>query len=278
MLTRLYGRGRHALACYSHALPSLQFATFSTTTNDLDSASTDTTAAGGDGDTTNDFGGSSKMDTTASTNSPSPAPETWHESYEHLGDFVTGTVKFYDKNKLYGFVKPHEAPKEEIYFHRIDFVTPLNFEEFPKAPTLFGGDKIRFRVQQMPEGTNRAREIMLQNGKPIPPLRRSWLKYRIRSSYSEMGDSIFTALENPDLTQDQQWQVVQQAYTYCQERQAGFHQIIESVGMKVEDFDVEKDDGNAPKETSGGTTTTYTSVEQMKQDILSDDHEDGATK
>jgi cold shock CspA family protein len=207
--------------------------------------------------------------TTLSDDTPSVDDENNHMDQS---DFVLGRVKFFDRSKLYGFANPENDPATDIFIHRINFVTTVPFEESPKAPTLLKGDKIRFRIQTTPEGKRQAKEITHEDGKPIPPLRRSFLKFRMRNAFEVMGHAVYKAMKNTELTQDQQWQAIQQAYTMCLEREQSFHSIIERLGMKVEDFDEYEDNTSAIEDS----ITPYESVEQMKQDILSDKDDDSS--
>mmetsp|Transcript_2180 Transcript_2180/g.4770 ORF Transcript_2180/g.4770 Transcript_2180/m.4770 type:complete len:224 (-) Transcript_2180:80-751(-) len=155
--------------------------------------------------------------------------------------FVTGRVKFFDRNKLFGFANPFNEPSMDVFFHRTDFVTDLPYDDFPRNPFLQKNEKIRFKLEYVKEdgGTEqpKAKEITFLNGKPIPPLRRSFRARNYADVHQELGKHIHTIMEkNIAADSEEKLQMVQDAWKIAALRIQRIHDAIEKMGMRVEDF------------------------------------------
>jgi cold shock CspA family protein len=92
-------------------------------------------------------------------------------------EFVTGTVKFYLRDRLFGFITaddPLKAGAAEIWVHRTSIDCPHSFEEFPNRPYLYKNERVKFRVVPA-EGetqTPKAIDLRFENGRQVPLFRK----------------------------------------------------------------------------------------------------------
>lgn len=184
------------------------------------------------------------------------------------GQFLQGRVKFYDRKKYYGFVQPEKSPRHDVFFHRQDFVTNLPFQAFPENPMVFKGETIRFRLEFEEEGRAVAREITQADGTPLPPIKNGYLKNRIREAHLILGRQVHHAMVQ-DITQEERWKLIETSYNELLERIARYHSIIQRVGMRVEDFEVDPLDLKEPDQVRKEATTKkeiqekYLEIQQM---------------
>jgi cold shock CspA family protein len=65
--------------------------------------------------------------------------------------YLTGTIKFYLREKLYGFIIPDDpmaaGGNAEVWFHRSGIQSPLSFQESPTRPYLRQRERVKFRLQ-----------------------------------------------------------------------------------------------------------------------------------
>ena len=180
------------------------------------------------------------------------------------GEFLIGSVKFYNKYKYYGFLTPYDQPDLEVFVHRSDLVSDLPADQHPRFPTLRKGERVRFQidwVQDKTEGTQQAhaRQVTFANGKPVPPLRRGFWKNTVQRIQTELGAHVSTIMTDSSDNDDsaaatdaaEQWERIQGAWKIAQTRLASAKELIESVGMRMEDFDPEVD-----KSTEGDAKDT----------------------
>ena len=69
--------------------------------------------------------------------------------------YITGTVKFYGRQKCYGFIIPdnvNDIPNnaDEIWVHRTSFDTPIPADDSPKRPYLHAGERVKFQLEEAP--------------------------------------------------------------------------------------------------------------------------------
>jgi len=193
------------------------------------------------------------------------ASESDADDYANKDDgFVTGRVKFYSRGKFYGFCNPLHDPNMDVFVHRTEFVTDLPFEKFAKYPYLQKGQVIRFKIENTVEGGERkirAKEITLRDGTPIPPLRNTFWSLSLADIRQELGKNISTIMEDNTATnstpegEEEKWQRVQDAWKIAQLRMNEVRELIERVGMRVEDFsESEKPARSSPPEPADDTT------------------------
>ena len=89
-------------------------------------------------------------------------------------DYLTGTVKFYLRDRLYGFIVPDDpllAKTNELWCHRTGIVSSKTFDESPSRPYLRNKERVKFRVQASDKKTPVAVDIVFENGRPVPLFR-----------------------------------------------------------------------------------------------------------
>jgi len=68
----------------------------------------------------------------------------------------TGTVIFYDSNRLFGFIRSDELGKDDIFCHKTDILEGRDSSGF-----LREGDAVEYQVGKDDLGRTRARKIRL---------------------------------------------------------------------------------------------------------------------
>jgi cold shock CspA family protein len=92
--------------------------------------------------------------------------------------YLTGNVKFYLRDRLYGFIIPDDplaaGGHNELWFHRTNIQSPHSFDEFPSRPYLVKHERVKFRVEDKggdaPNAT--ATDITFENGRQVPLFRK----------------------------------------------------------------------------------------------------------
>lgn len=175
-------------------------------------------------------------------------------SDDNQAEFLTGNVKFYNNHKYYGFLTPYDQPDLEVFVHRSDLVSNLPADQHPRFPTLRRGERVRFRidwVQDNTDGTQQAhaRQVTFANGKPIPPLRRGFWKNTVQRIQTELGAHVYTIMTDDSASTDdaseQKWERIQGAWKIAETRLASAKELIEKVGMRIEDFGLEHEESTA---------------------------------
>lgn len=168
------------------------------------------------------------------------------EDANHDDGFVKGRVKFFSREKYYGFCNPFDEPNLDVFIHRTDFVTDLPFDLNPKNPFLQQNERIRFKIDRNAGKTGeqpRAREITFVDGRPIPPLRKTFYSRKLSDMHRELGKNIHTIMTDDTTTtsSEDKWERVQGAWQIAELQLKGIHKTIERVGMRIEDFPVFED-------------------------------------
>jgi cold shock CspA family protein len=102
--------------------------------------------------------------------------------------YLTGTVKFYTRTKLYGFIVPDDplaaGGNNEVWFHRTGIQSPYSFEKSPARPYLNKHERVKFRLEQPLSATDPSNEenddkksataidIIFENGRQVPLYRK----------------------------------------------------------------------------------------------------------
>jgi len=161
------------------------------------------------------------------------------------GEEHTGTVKFYIKEKGYGFIQPdgkssstgdNEDDTTDVFVHRSGIVSEgLTPETSVQNPYLRQGERIRYRLAP----SNRAVDVVWVNGTPIPPLRANYLRTVRDQVALELGESILDIFCNSSSSSndhDDHYNKVEQSVQRSQLRLERAHAKIERLGMKITDF------------------------------------------
>jgi cold shock CspA family protein len=104
--------------------------------------------------------------------------------HPHL-PYITGTVKFYLRDKLYGFIIPDDPMEigghNEVWFHRSGIQSSYSYQESPARPYLRQRERVKFRLlPREPVAENQetngklsatAVDIVYENGRLVPLFR-----------------------------------------------------------------------------------------------------------
>jgi cold shock CspA family protein len=153
--------------------------------------------------------------------------------------YATGTVKFYHRQRLFGFVTMDKAPRgtPDIFVKRSQIRSTLDFEYSPRNPFLIRGDRIRFVLEEV-DGQLRAMDVTALDRRPIPPLRHSYWRNKTNGLYRQLGEDVDTILTH---SPDDQWQRIQDAWKVHRARLEDASVLMERLGMRKEDFAAEKE-------------------------------------
>jgi len=110
----------------------------------------------------------------------------------------TGTVKFYLREKGYGFLQEDNNPNVDLFVHRnsIPCSPPLpeNFHS-TRWPYLKQGERVRFdTVTDSATGREQAVQVMWMNGDPIPPERTNYLGGVHERTMRILGQEVYELL------------------------------------------------------------------------------------
>jgi cold shock CspA family protein len=107
----------------------------------------------------------------------------------------TGTVKFYDRKKAYGFVAvDDDAIMEDLFVHRADMVI-VGGERYRedgeirdiRHPYLNRLERIRFDISSSPNGKKRAANITDESGAALPRFRDTYLENSVKHIKMKFG-------------------------------------------------------------------------------------------
>jgi CspA family cold shock protein len=148
----------------------------------------------------------------------------------------TGTVKFYDRDKSFGFILP-DSGQADVFVHRSGIASGVPLSVSAHYPFLREGERVRFEARPV-EGMIKATNVTWLNGTMIPPLRRNHLGMVLEKSQRQLGFHCFDIFSNPDLSPEEKLSRLNDAYLLARHRIERAHQLISSLGMKVEDFPI----------------------------------------
>ena len=136
-------------------------------------------------------------------------------STERSDDFLTGTVKFYDKRKAWGMVVGDGAEKQEFFIHRRSIVSWLPPQEDVNHPYLKENEKVRFKAQNK-EGSDykamEALELTRPDGSQVPAFRSDYVKGNKKRLAHTMGERVYAIMESTTLTDEQKMAEVVKVY------------------------------------------------------------------
>ena len=110
----------------------------------------------------------------------------------------TGTVKFYNREKGYGFITADDNPNVDVFVHysRIECSPPLPADfRAARWPYLRKSERVRFESGAFEDGREQAAKVTWANGNPIPPERTNYLGNVHERSKRLLGEIVFDLLE-----------------------------------------------------------------------------------
>lgn len=128
-------------------------------------------------------------------------------------EYQTGTVKFYLRDKAYGFIVPDDgSPSDEIWVHRTSLDTPHSAEEFPTRPYLQRHERVKFRVEQAAAGeSNKAVDVLFENGRQVPLFRKNYHKSVLRAEMLRFGEAVYDILLEENLSDEDRMERIKRA-------------------------------------------------------------------
>jgi CspA family cold shock protein len=150
---------------------------------------------------------------------------------------VTGTVKFYNREKAFGFIQP-DGGGADIFVHRSGIVSPLAVEESMRHPYLRQGERVRFE-RKIDSGLDKAMEVTWLNGNPVPPLRKGFRAANIERAKTVLGEQAYTILNDDTLSPEQQNEKIRDAFAFASSIVQNAEQLVVNMGMNLDDFPTE---------------------------------------
>jgi cold shock protein len=160
---------------------------------------------------------------------PAPVTSFFHRAF----GTNSGTVKFYLREKGYGFVQP-DGQDRDLFVHRKSILTDVP-PEILRNPFLRAGERVLFDIE-LDIDQDKAVNITWLNGDRIPPLRRNFLGEWLVRVHQYMGKHAYDILSNETLTEAQRQEKVMELFADAKTRIQTAENRIVAYGMKVEDF------------------------------------------
>jgi cold shock CspA family protein len=133
-------------------------------------------------------------------------------------EFKTGIVKFYIRQKSYGFLKA-DGDGAEFFCHRSSIVSPYSPSESPFHPYLKGGERVRFKVEaDADKPLLKAVNLTFEDGTEIPLYRDDFMKHFNRVVYNRLGEAVFEIMAKEGLDDDEKIAQVFVAYSKAAEQ------------------------------------------------------------
>lgn len=160
------------------------------------------------------------------------------------GEFLTGSVKFYIRNKAYGFIIPDDpdrAGTEEVWVHRTSFDTPHSTDEFPTRPYLYKQERVKFRLED-PEGdrTKKAIDLTFANGKIVPLFRKNYHASAIKGENQRLGEFLLEVMREGSTTDEEKMEKIRLAVAATEEVIASAERNQQLYGPILTDDDDEE--------------------------------------
>jgi CspA family cold shock protein len=150
---------------------------------------------------------------------------------------VAGTVKFYNREKSFGFIQP-DGGGADIFVHRSGIVSPLSVEESMRHPYLQEGERVRFE-RRVDSGLDKAVDVTWLNGNPVPPLRKGFRAANIERAKTVLGEQAYTILNDDTLSQEEQNEKIRDAFAFSNSIVINAEQLVVNMGMNLDDFPTE---------------------------------------
>ena len=174
---------------------------------------------------------------------PPPRNSTSIGSFQS-GAIMTGTVKFYLREKGYGFILADGRPDKDLFVHRGGIVCTHQLSEMvlnatPKYPYLKQNERVRF-VLSNDMGAVKAVNVTWLNGDPIPPERKNYLGGVYERSHRLFGEACMNVMKQKADTivpfTEEEYERIRIAYIENIRSIEHAERIIIELGMDVSQF------------------------------------------
>ena len=120
----------------------------------------------------------------------------WLSSFTPDDEMKTGTVKFFDRKKQYGFITVDGNPDDLLFCHVNAVKTiPVEGEQFSALPPR--GARVQFKFDVNEEGKPCAKDVTLEGGKCIPPFQGgSYLDQYAKMRKTQFGYEVFDIMDS----------------------------------------------------------------------------------
>ena len=145
---------------------------------------------------------------------------------------VSGTVKFYSRNKAYGFIVPDQGG-EDVFVHRTAFQSTSND---PRYPFLKRGERVSFSVSDgssVPQAT----DVTFVDGKPVAPLRNDFLAQTTRRTQNIIGEEVFYLFHNNRESENITVDDIRCIYDDAVKQLKEAEHLVEQLGMTLDQFE-----------------------------------------
>lgn len=147
---------------------------------------------------------------------------------------LTGTVKFYNRSKAYGFIVPDQGG-EDVFVHRTALESTSND---PRYPFLKRGERVLFSVSSNDDGSAvpQALAVTFLDGTPVAPLRKDFLVHATRRVQNTIGEEVFELFHDRDsdsITLDEIRAIYKDAAKELEEAE----KLVEQVGMTLDQLE-----------------------------------------
>ena len=160
-------------------------------------------------------------------------------SQRRLFSAKTGTVKFYNREKGYGFITADDNPNVDVFVHSssIECNPPIPADlRSPRWPYLKKSERVRFEVGVFEDGREQASKVTWTNGDAIPPERTNYLGNVHERSKRLLGESVFDLLQKDNHSDEDLLKEIRTNFDAAKEEMQNAETFVRKLGMDPSQF------------------------------------------